>query len=193
VRPAPPTADRENGAPSAKSPRHAAVSSIRLSVASALVALGFTESALGTPPSGTSHFVNYTLTVDPDATDRVRITLPEPLEHEEDAEIGHTTRSPSVFVFQAWTSFPNNDTGWHYHPGIVLATVVEGAVDWYDASCTKHVHKAGDFFMERDKEIHLVRNSNSVPARVIFTFIIAKGLTNKIPVPAPPCAAALAL
>jgi quercetin dioxygenase-like cupin family protein len=158
------------------------------------VILGITELAPATPPSDTGvQIVNYTLTIDPDATDRVQIRAPRTVEYEEDVPISHGTRNPSTFVFQIYTAHPNSNTGWHYHPGIVLATVAEGSVDWYDGSCTKHVRKAGDFFMEGDREIHEVRNGNSVPARLIMTFIIAKGLTYKIPVPAPRCAATLGL
>lgn len=150
--------------------------------------------AIATPPSNTGvRFVNYTLTIDPDATDRVQIRLPEALEYEEDAPIGHGTRSPSVFIFEDNSFDPGGNTGWHYHPGILLVTMVEGSVDWYDARCQKHVRKAGDFFMERDREIHELRNSGSGPARLIITFVIAKGLTFKISAPAPPCAAALGL
>jgi quercetin dioxygenase-like cupin family protein len=150
--------------------------------------------ALATPPSDTGlRFVNYTLTIDPDATRRVKVSLPPALEYEEDAVISHGTRSPSVFVFEDNVFDPNASTGWHYHPGIVLATVAEGSVDWYDGSCTKHVRKAGDFFTESDHAIHFVRNSNSVPARLIITFIISKGVTFKISTPAPACAAALGL
>ena len=147
-----------------------------------------------TPPSNTGvRFVNYTLTIDPDATDRVQIRLPEALEYEEDAPMSRGTRSPSVFIFEDNTFDPGANTGWHYHPGILLVTIVEGSVDWYDVKCQKHVRKAGDFFMEHDREIHELRNNGSVPARFIITFIIAKGLTFKISAPAPPCAVVLGL
>jgi hypothetical protein len=35
---------------------------------------------------------------------------------------------------------------WQYHPGMLLATVADGSIKWYDARCTPHVRKAGDFF-----------------------------------------------
>jgi hypothetical protein len=162
--------------------------------APAATLLGAWGLALATPPSNNGvRFVNYTLTIDPDATERVRITLPEALEYEEDAPTGRDSRSPSVFVFEDNTIEPGGNTGWHYHPGIVLATVVDGATDWYDSRCIKHIHKAGDFFMENDREIHEQRNSSSVPARLIITFIIAKGVTFKISAPAPRCATTLGL
>jgi quercetin dioxygenase-like cupin family protein len=149
---------------------------------------------LATPPSNTGvHFVNYTLTIDPDATDRIQIRLPEALEDEEDAPMSHGTRSPSVFLFEDNSFDPGGNTGWHYHPGMLLETVVAGSIDWYDANCQKHIRKAGDFFVENGWEIHEVRNSGSVPARFLITFIIAKGLNFKVSSPAPSCAAALGL
>lgn len=165
-----------------------------LKTVSVFVILADSRITLATPPSDKGvQIVNYTLFIDPDATDRVQIRLPETLQYEEDAPISHGTRSPSSFVFQVYTAYPNSNTGWHYHPGIVLATVADGSVDWYDATCTKHVRKRGEFFMEKDHELHEVRNSSSAPAHLIMTFIIAKGLTYKISAPAPFCAAHLGL
>jgi hypothetical protein len=165
-----------------------------LRMAAALVVLGVVRIALATPPSdGSSVYLNYTLVIDPDATDRVKINLPAAAEYDlEGAPVRVGTRSPSVFVFQDLTLNPNGDTGWHVHPGIVLITVAEGSVDWYDAMCVKHVRTAGEFFQESD-QLHYVRNSTTVPSRLIITFVIAKGLPIKIYRPAPLCAAALGL
>jgi len=143
-------------------------------------------------PSTGSKYTNYTLVIDPDATDRVQINLPTGSEFEEDASVRHQTRSPSVFVFQDFTMGPGSDTGWHVHHGLVLITMVEGTVDWYDGKCGKQTRHAGDFFTESD-QLHFVKNAGTEPARLILTFIIAKGETNKIYKPAPPCAAALHL
>jgi quercetin dioxygenase-like cupin family protein len=136
--------------------------------------------------------LDYTLIIDPDAADRVQINLPAATGYEEDIHLAHGTRSPSVFVFQDTELYPQGNTAWHYHPGIVLITVAEGSVEWYDAKCTRHVRSAGDFFTESD-QLHFVRNISTAPARMILTFIIPKGVTNKIYAPAPPCAAALGL
>jgi quercetin dioxygenase-like cupin family protein len=168
--------------------------STTLRIAAMLAILGVTERGSATPPSNTGvRFVNYTLTIDPDATDRVQITLPAALEYEEDASRSRNTRSPSVFIFEDNTIDPGGNTGWHYHPGIVLATVVAGSVEWYDSRCVKHVYKAGDFFRENDRAVHEQRNVTTTPARLIITFIVAKGSTFKISAPAPACAAALGL
>jgi hypothetical protein len=60
----------------------------------ALAILAVSALADATPPSQTGiHLVNYTLSIDPDSTDRVRISLPAALEFEEDAPISRGTRS----------------------------------------------------------------------------------------------------
>jgi quercetin dioxygenase-like cupin family protein len=149
--------------------------------------------ALATPPIGQLALANYTLVIDPDSSDRVRIKLPAASECEEDAPITRGSRSPVVFMFQVYTAYPSSYTGWHYHPGILLATVADGSIEWYDAKCVTHVRKMGDFFVEHDHEIHEVWNPNAVPARIIITFVIKKGLTYKISAPAPSCAKARGL
>jgi quercetin dioxygenase-like cupin family protein len=162
-------------------------------LAALVLLIGIPHFASGTPPSAAgSKYLNYTLVIDPDATERVQINLPAAVAYEEDAPVRLGTRSPSVFVFQDFTLLPGGNTGWHIHPGIVLITMAEGSVDWYDAQCMKHVHSAGDFFMESD-QLHFVQNNTSSPSRMIITFVIAKGLTNKIYRPAPACADALGL
>jgi len=156
-----------------------------------LTLLYATPIALAGPPAGIGATTNYALVIDPDATDRVQINLPA-AEYEEDATVRHETRSPSVYIFQDYRMNPNANTGWHVHHGLVLITIADGSVEWYDGQCAKQVRVAGDFFTESD-QLHFVRNVSAAPARLILTFIVAKGEPNKIFKPAPPCAAALHL
>jgi hypothetical protein len=144
------------------------------------------------PPPPVSSYLDYTMVIDPDAADRVQINLPAAAEYVEDASVKHNTRSPSVYVFEDYMLAPGGNTGWHIHPGKVLVTIADGAIEWYDANCGKHIHATGDFFTEGD-QLHYVRNVSQDSARLILTFIIAKGETKKIYRPAPPCAAAKGL
>lgn len=148
------------------------------------------QPVLATPPSEEQVTGGLTLRIDPDASDRLQPDL-ETSSRVEDAPISHASRSPSVLRFNIVTYPPNGHSGWHYHPGISLVTVLEGVIDWYDASCAPHVHGVGDQFAENDRAVHMVRNDASTPARIIVTHIIAKGLPQRVSVPAPPCAAAL--
>lgn len=43
----------------------------------------------------------------------------------------------------------NFDSGWHYHPGLVVVNVKKGEVAFTDGgSCTTKTYKAGDSFIE---------------------------------------------
>jgi hypothetical protein len=145
-------------------------------------------SSIAAPPTTTSTYVDYTIVIDPDAADRIQINLPAAAEYVEDTSVKHDTRSPSIYVFEDYLLAPGNNTGWHIHRGKVLVTIADGSVEWYDANCGKHIHGTGDFFTEGD-QLHYVRNVNANAARLILTFIIAKGETKKIYRPAPACAA----
>jgi quercetin dioxygenase-like cupin family protein len=63
-------------------------------------------------------------------------------------------------------------SGWHYHPGLPLATVTEGSVEWYDANCGLHVYGVGDSFIENN-EPHTIRNVAPVRARLSWAPIAA--------------------
>ncbi len=69
---------------------------------------------------------------------------------------------------------PGGSTGWHHHPGVVLAPVKAGAVTEYDAECHKTVYKAGEGFVESNGEVHLVRNEGNVDAVLYATFLAAE-------------------
>lgn len=54
----------------------------------------------------------------------------------------------SEFYFQDLSMRPGGRTGWHSHPGLLLITVREGSVDWYDKNCEKRSFSAGQSFTE---------------------------------------------
>ena len=103
-----------------------------------------------------------------------------------------TTSGPTSVFVQDVEYAPGGHTGWHSHPGILVSTVTEGSIEWYDSQCNKHVYQVGDALTE-STEPHYVRNVGSVNARFMVTYILAQGLPRRIDQPAPPCAAALGL
>jgi quercetin dioxygenase-like cupin family protein len=156
-----------------------------------LAALLGLQPVLATPPSNEVATGRFTLVLDPDSADRLQLGLEDvPVE---DALMSHLTRSPSVLRFNIVGYPPKGQSGWHYHPGLSLVTVLDGVIDWYDASCVRRAYKSGEFFIEGNRQIHLAGNSGSIPARMVVTHIIAKGLPPRVSVAAPPCAAALGL
>jgi quercetin dioxygenase-like cupin family protein len=102
------------------------------------------------------------------------------------------TSGPSTFFVQDVSYLPGGHTGWHSHPGILLSTVTEGSIEWYNSKCQKHVYSVGDSLTETP-EPHYVRNVGSVNARFLVTYVIAKDQPSRIDQPAPACAADLGL
>ena len=102
------------------------------------------------------------------------------------------TSGPSDFVVQDVAFATGGFSGWHYHPGVLLATVTEGSVEWYDANCGLHVYKQGESFTENNAP-HNVRNVAPVRARLMITYVVPKGAVRRLESPAPSCAAALGL
>lgn len=103
-----------------------------------------------------------------------------------------TTSGPTTVIVQDVEYAPGGTTGWHSHPGILLSTITEGSIEWYDAQCNKHVYKAGDALTE-STQTHYVRNVGAVDARFMVTYVLAQGQPRRIDQPAPPCAAVLGL
>lgn len=70
---------------------------------------------------------------------------------------------------------PGASTGRHTHPGDEYATVLEGELEIViDGQPAKHV-KAGEAYHNERDVVHETRNAGTVAARVVSTFVIAKG------------------
>jgi quercetin dioxygenase-like cupin family protein len=134
-------------------------------------------------------------TVNTEVSQHVRVALPVTTgEEQEDNQWTARlfTSGPSNFIVQDVSYAPNGHTGWHSHPGILLVSVMEGSIEWYDANCQRTVYNVGNSLTE-NTATHYVRNVGSVNARFMVTYILANGQPRRIDQPAPPCAAALGL
>ena len=70
---------------------------------------------------------------------------------------------------------PGASTGRHTHPGDEYATVLEGELEiLMDGQPTKHV-KAGEAYHNARDVVHETRNTGTAVAKVVSTFVIAKG------------------
>src|ERR1700687_3843855 len=161
---------------------------------------GIAGIALATPIVGLN-FNNILAfgTINTEVLDRARVALPlvvgqerEREEEDNDWSAKLTTSGPSNFIVLDGSYFPGGHTGWHSHPGILLLTVTEGSIEWYNSNCEKTVYNVGDSLTE-NTQVHYFRNVGSVNARVMATFVIAKGQPRRIDQPAPACATALGL
>jgi len=98
----------------------------------------------------------------------------------------------SEFYFQDFSMRPGGRTGWHSHPGLLLITVKEGGVDWYDKDCAKRSFTAGQSFTE-GSEPHNVVNSGSGYARLLVFYIVKSGEPRRIENNQPTCGQSLQL
>ena len=161
-----------------------------------LAAAGLFYGFAGATPTVGTVFNNVlaTGTDNKDIDTRAHVALPAAAGDDDDdgwsAKV--ETDGASNFVVQDVAFVPGGYTGWHNHPGILLLTLTEGSVEWYDAKCRKHIYNAGDSWTE-NTPLHYVRAVGSVNARFMITYLIAKGQPKRIDQAAPACAAALGL
>jgi quercetin dioxygenase-like cupin family protein len=120
--------------------------------------------------------------------------------------IPHTTKGIVVYITSEDARFdtllintciiagtkPGGRTGWHSHPGLLLITLKDGSVDFYDKDCGKHTYTAGQSFTE-GAEPHNVVNSGSGNARLLVAYIVKSGEPRRIEDPQPRCGEALQL
>jgi len=90
-------------------------------------------------------------------------------------------------VAQAILDFaPGAQTPTHTHPGLVVVTVLEGALTFTAGGATK-VYAVGESFTETPGVAAQARNAGAVRATVLVTYLLPKGAPLSSPVaPAPP-------
>lgn len=81
---------------------------------------------------------------------------------------------------------PGGYSGWHRHPGLLIATVKSGQIDLYDAACQKRTVTAGEVYSEND-ETHAIINTGSVDAELYISYLVKRGLPRRQDAPAPEC------
>jgi hypothetical protein len=89
------------------------------------------------------------------------------------------------------TVVPGGQSGWHYHPGPSLITVVQGTATFYDGddpTCTPRVFPAGtgviDDAVDGD-HVHLLRNEGTSNLVVVTMQILPAGAPRRIDAPDP--------
>jgi quercetin dioxygenase-like cupin family protein len=92
----------------------------------------------------------------------------------------------SEMYFQDLIVGPGGYTGWHSHPGLLLITMKEGSIDFYNKDCVKTIYTAGQSFTE-GAEPHAVVNTGSVNARLLVAYIIKSGEPRRIERSQPKC------
>jgi quercetin dioxygenase-like cupin family protein len=147
----------------------------RVAVVSAAVALfGMATFALASPPSGQQTTPPVTGTLDPVRAESDGIKL--------------RTAGPVVVTTFTLTLGPGGFTGWHTHPGVLIATVQSGAV-LRDVGCETRRYEVGQSFVEHGAEpTGQVRNASvTAPATFTITQMAPPGIARRAETDPPRC------
>jgi quercetin dioxygenase-like cupin family protein len=152
-----------------------AIKRLLLAAALAAVAGGFAAYALASPPSG-QH-----------PTTPVVGTLGENQQVNTD-RLKFQTKDPADVATFSVTYDPLGFSGWHRHPGIVVAVVQSGSVV-RQVGCSSHTYGAGDAFVESDEQpAGLVRNPSSTTSAVLTVMqITPHGSPRRVEADPPDC------
>ena len=77
---------------------------------------------------------------------------------------------------------PGASTPWHTHPGLVLATVLDGQITLRMGN-TETVYKEGDNFVERPGDVMQATNRTGNPTNILATFMLPKNAPLSTPQP----------
>jgi cupin domain len=116
------------------------------------------------------------------ATTAVRGTLAGHVQVNTD-RIKFQTKGDTDVVVQTITYAPGGFSGWHTHPGFVLAVMESGAIT-IQVGCSVNTYSAGQSFYESGTTPIMARNNGGVPAVVRANFIVPKGVATRRDVPA---------
>jgi len=89
------------------------------------------------------------------------------------------------------TVVPGGQSGWHYHPGPSLITVVQGTATFYDGddpTCTPRVFPAGSGVIDDSVDashVHLLRNEGTTNLITVTMQIVPAGAPRRVDAPAP--------
>ena len=142
-----------------------------------LAALAVAATALATPSSGFS-------------TEQLSLGRFGEIRIKTDDVKMKTKGDSDVYVVRN-TVLPGGQSGWHYHPGPSLVTVVQGTATFYDGddpTCTPRVFPAGsgviDDAVDAD-HVHLLRNEGSGNLVTVTFQIVPAGASRRIDAPDP--------
>ncbi|KQV15944.1 cupin domain-containing protein [Kitasatospora sp. Root107] len=92
-------------------------------------------------------------------------------------------------VFREITIAPGGTTGWHYHPGQVLAVVKSGTLTRKLDDCSTEVTATGGVVVEPagHKHVHIGYNYGTEPVVLLVTYLVPEGSPLSVDMPAPSC------
>ncbi|HSV67271.1 MAG TPA: cupin domain-containing protein [Mycobacteriales bacterium] len=99
------------------------------------------------------------------------------------------THGPTELVVRHITIQPGGSTGWHYHPGTLLAVVQRGTLTHIDADCQIVTYPAGQSLVEPSgsHHVHVGRNLGTEPVELYVTYVNPVGSPLSVDAPDPGC------
>ncbi|MBV0925681.1 hypothetical protein KTS45_15870 [Halomicroarcula limicola] len=83
-------------------------------------------------------------------------------------------RDPSTTVLARVTLEPGGTTGWHTHPGPVIANLVEGELDVvFSHTCTTHTYAAGEAFVDPGGHAEIATNASDTQRAVAYVLFLS--------------------
>jgi quercetin dioxygenase-like cupin family protein len=83
------------------------------------------------------------------------------------------TKDPTDMVVQQVTFQPQGNSGWHYHPGVVLVVVESGHVTTHDANCQTKTYGPGQAFVESGNTPFMVSNDSTTDVAVDYATVVS--------------------
>ncbi|MFD5099560.1 cupin domain-containing protein [Streptomyces albidochromogenes] len=93
-------------------------------------------------------------------------------------------------VVRTITIAPGGSTGWHHHPGQLIAVVQKGTLSRTLGDCSVETTSAGQSFIEPSgpKHRHIGRNLGTEPVVLYVTYMLPAGSPLSVDAEAPTCA-----
>jgi quercetin dioxygenase-like cupin family protein len=93
-------------------------------------------------------------------------------------------------IVRSITIAPGGTTGWHYHPGQLIAVVKSGTLTRTLQDCSVEVSPTGTSFVEPagSRRVHVGRNLGTEPVELYVTYLVPEGSPLSVDADAPTCA-----
>jgi quercetin dioxygenase-like cupin family protein len=151
-----------------------------------LVSLTLAAVALATPPLG--FVVNQIIAMGSDSENiSQQVQMASTGEGDQAWQLQLQAQGATDFYVQQLELAPGGYSGWHTHPGILIGTVVSGAIDFYDANCQKRSIAPGQVFME-NSQVHGIINTGPVNAVLSIAYLVKHNAARRMEADAPDCA-----
>jgi len=106
-----------------------------------------------------------------------------------DGTIAVKSHGRTDVVVREITIAPGGSTGWHYHPGQLIAVVKSGTITRTLSDCSVETTSAGAAFVEPagTHHVHIGRNLGTEPVVLYVTYVLPEGSPLSVDAPDPGC------